>query len=546
MIGREFAYIAVFKYLCAVLNTYSMKKRFCLAVAVWLAVQGIVAAVPPIDSLLSVLDKEIEHHALYLAQRAQTIEDVRALPYSAEQQLRMAALYKPYQSDSAITCLTRVLQDVRYHKQAQVELLDIFSSTGLFAESFRLAGELTAVPDSLRFRYYEAMNRLYSWAANNCKTQHNSRNYARIGEVYFDSLYSEALQLPACVERYNVEVMRLRSTGNYKQALQSSDSIFAIVREDTHDYALYAYQRYLIYKDLQQPDRAEEWLIRAAITDIRCAVTDNGASWILANHLYQKGDIDRANHYIEYSLQNAAFFNAPLRYIQMNQLAHLITQTYQQRQQETQQRLMWALYAVAFCLLLLLVFVVYTLHQNKALQRLAQAQETLNRQLQELHEKQKELNRQLSDSNCRLRDANRLKQQYICRFLIVYSEYIRRLSKMARRAGERDTDIFLAQEMQKFYAAFDETFLSIYPDFVEDFNGLLEEQERITIKPSGKLTTELRIYALVCLGIDNVGQIAELLCYSTSTIYNYRVRMKTHALNKSENFDALVRQLGET
>ncbi len=210
---------------------------------------------------------------------------------------------------------------------------------------------------------------------------------------------------------------------------------------------------------------AEQWLIRAAITDIRCAVTDNGASWILANHLYQKGDIERANHYIEYSLQNAALFNAPLRYIQMNQLAHLITQTYQERQQETRQRLIWALYAVAFCIVLLLAIIVYALHQNKILQHLAEAQKTLNTDsCWSCMKKQKELNRQLSESNQKLRDANRLKQQYICRFLIVYSEYIRRLSKMARWAEERNTDIFLAQEMQKFYASFDETFLSIYPN----------------------------------------------------------------------------------
>ena len=511
----------------------------------WLALQNIYAAIPPIDSLLSVLDREIENQDSYLVRRRQTIEEVRALPYSAERQLHLAELYKPYQSDSAVTYLTRVLQDERYRKQAQVELLDIFSSIGLFAESFRLANELTEVPDSLRFRYYEAMNRLYSWAANNCKTQYNKQNYIHIGEIYFDSLYNEALLLPKCVERYNVEVMRYRSLGDYRQALQSSDSIFALLQEDTHDYALYAYQRYLVYKDLQQPDMAEQWLIRAAITDIRCAVTDNGASWILANHLYQKGDIERANRYIEYSLQNAALFNAPLRYIQMNQLAHLITQTYQERQQETRQRLIWALYAVAFCIVLLLAIIAYALRQNKTLQHLAETQETLNKQLLESHEKQKELNQQLSESNQKLRDANRLKQQYICRFLIVYSEYIRRLSKMARRAGERNTDIFLAQEMQKFYAAFDETFLSIYPNFVQDFNRLLKEQDRIITRHSEKLTTELRIYALVCLGIDNVGQIAELLCYSASTIYNYRVRMKNNALNKNCNFDEQVRQLGE-
>lgn len=538
--------MAVFAYLCRCnANRYTMKKQILAIIAGLLLVQGIYAATAPVDSLLSVLDKEIGNASVYLEQRAQEIEEVRALPYSAEQQLRLAELYKPYQSDSAVTCLERLLNDGKYRLRAKVELLDIFSSIGLFAESFRLANAIGEVPESLRFRYYEAMSRLYSWAANNCKTQLNRQNYAQTGRIYLDSLYAEAMRLPRCTERYNVEVMRYREYGNHRAALQANDSLFTLLTEDTHDYALYAYQRYLIYKDLQQPDIAEQWLIRAAITDIRCAVTDNGASWILANHLYKDGDIERANHYIEYSLQNAAFFNAPLRYIQMNQLAHLITQTYQQRQQETQQRLTWALYAVALCLLLLIVFAAYTLHQNKALQRLAKARETLNRQLQEMHEKQKELNRQLQESNHSLREANNLKQQYICRFLIIYSEYIRRLSKMARRAGERDTDIFLAQEMQKFYNTFDETFLSIYPNFVQDFNGLLVEQERIATKPSEKLTTELRIYALVCLGIDSVGQIAELLCYSASTIYNYRVRIKNNALNPHENFDEQVKRLGK-
>lgn len=520
-----------------------MKNVFPLLIVCLLSADVAISAVSTTDSLLLELDNEIRHYSAYTQKRAKEIERVCSLPYSAEQQMQLAILYKPYQSDSAVVCLTRAAQDDRYHKRAQVELLDIFSSIGLFAESFHLANTLTDIPVELRFTYYEAMNRLYSWAANNCKTQQNKHNYAQIGDSYLDSLYIEAMLLPRCVERYNAQVMQYRLNGEYRAALSTNDSIFMLMAPNQHEYAIYAYQRYLIYKDLQDSLLAEQWLIRAAITDIRCGITDNGASWILANHLYKKGDIERANHYIEYSLQNAAFFNAPIRYIQMNQLAHLITQTYQERQQETSHRLTLALCVIAFFFLLIVGIFIYTLYQNKALQRLAHTREVLNTQLQELHKKQQKLNQQLSESNQSLREANSLKQQYICRFLIVYSEYIRRLSKMARRAGERDTDIFLSQEMQKFYAAFDDTFLSIYPHFVKDFNSLLLPDRQLQVKPDEKLSTELRIYALVCLGIDNVSQIADLLCYSASTIYNHRVRVKSHAI-QSVDFDNQVRKLG--
>jgi hypothetical protein len=320
----------------------------------------------------------------------------------------------------------------------------------------------------------------------------------------------------------SAKIMRYRDQGNYKAALEMNDSIFAIISQDTHDYALYAYQRYLIFKDMEQNESAMQWLIQSAIADVRCAVTDNGASWVLANMLYQQGEIERANRYIEYSLSNVAFYNAPIRFMQVNKLAHTITNAHYHWQISLSRKLRIALGMTASVLILLVLVFAYTIHQNLALRRLSRKQKKLNMQLESLSSKQ---------------------QYYIGYFLTVYSEYIRRLSRKARKAGERDAENFYRQELQKFYDTFDETVLSLYPDFVCQFNALLSDEGKITPPIDGKLTTELRIYACVCMGIDNVTQIAELLFYSPSTIYNYRVRIKNSALGDRDTFEQRVRKI---
>lgn len=475
-----------------------------------------------IDSLLRVYDYEIEHRDLYLDSRQECIDSVKREELSAHQLLLLAELYRPYQCDSAIAYLYKVIDKYPERAlEAQVRLLYMFSSIGLFVDGFDLVDKVHAAPDSLRIIYYEAKNRLYSWAANNVKQPIKQQQFVEIGQQYLDSMNQEALLHSNDPVSLQAKVMLYREHGNYKMALAVSDTIMNMIAKDSHDYALYAYQRYLIYKDMGQNEQSLQWLINSAIADLRCAVTDNGASWVLANMLYQQGDIERANKYIEYSLSNVAFYNAPIRFIQINKLAHTITNAYHIRQMELTRKLRLALFSAILVLVLFVLVFAYTIRQNNILRRLTRRQKKLNLQLESLSSKQ---------------------QQYIAYFVSVYSEYIRRLSTMARRAGERDTDIFYRQELQKFYDTFDEMVLSIYPDFVNQFNALLSEDGRITPQMDGKLTTELRIYACVCMGMDNISQIAELLFYSPSTIYNYRVKVKNTALGDRDTFEQRVRQ----
>jgi hypothetical protein len=149
----------------------------------------------------------------------------------------------------------------------------------------------------------------------------------------------------------------------------------------------------------------------------------------------------------------------------------------------------------------------------------------------------------LSAINTQLTVANQVKEQYLCLYLEVYSDYIRRLTTMARKAGEKDTTAFMNREMENFYRSFDDTFLSLYGTFVEDFNALLKPEARLTPKPGERMTVEMRIFALILLGIDSSAKIAELLCYSPNTISNYRVKIKNNALGNRNEFEGQIHAL---
>lgn len=151
----------------------------------------------------------------------------------------------------------------------------------------------------------------------------------------------------------------------------------------------------------------------------------------------------------------------------------------------------------------------------------------MNKKQQELNEQLSALNRKLTTLNNSLKESNHVKELFICQYLEVYSEYIRRLNKLARKAGMKDVGELMKNEMAQFYNRFDNTFLSIYPNFIEEFNSLLKPDEQIIPKSDELLTTELRIFALIRLGISSSIKIAELLCYSVNTIYNYRAKVKT-------------------
>lgn len=187
--------------------------------------------------------------------------------------------------------------------------------------------------------------------------------------------------------------------------------------------------------------------------------------------------------------------------------------------------------------------------RSRKLSRLRRELEENNAQLAAVNEKLERLNQEISS-------ADQVKERFILSFLETFSQQIhdfRSQDNHLRNLLKRGKSDQLLRELsdsarsekarQDFFQTFDTTFLAMYPDFVAQFNALLKEDARV-IPPEGKLTTEQRIFALIRLGVDDSKQIAMMLDYSLSTIYNYKVAARNNALGDREAFEQQVKQIG--
>jgi hypothetical protein len=194
------------------------------------------------------------------------------------------------------------------------------------------------------------------------------------------------------------------------------------------------------------------------------------------------------------------------------------------------------------------------------MKRLAIARKNLNEANLQLHNLNNELsdtNTQLNATNKTLLEANIIKEEYIGRYMDQCSVYIdklddyRRLLNKTATAGKIEDLLqalkskqFIEDELKEFYTNFDSTFLQLFPTFVEEFRTLLIDDEEIQIKQGELLNTELRIFALIRLGITDSVKISHFLRYSLSTIYNYRTKLRNKAAGPRDEFEMNVMQIG--
>lgn len=297
-------------------------------------------------------------------------------------------------------------------------------------------------------------------------------------------------------------------------------------------------------------------LAASAIADIRSAVKDHASLWMLAQALFNRGELERAYRYMDFSWSETEFYNARLRAWQSVEDLSLIESTYQVMLKQRNFKLLLYMIGVSVLSLLLLLALFYIWRQMK---RLAMARRDLleaNNRLKELNEELKQTNASLQSTNMKLTEANAIKEGYIARFIKLCSTYVDRLDAYRRMVNKKITsnqvgellkisrsDSVREEALEELYANFDSVFLHIFPDFVKKFNELLRPEEQIVLKNSSQLNTELRIFALIRLGITDSSQIAEFLHYSVNTIYNYRAKVKNKAQVSREDFEELVMRI---
>ena len=303
----------------------------------------------------------------------------------------------------------------------------------------------------------------------------------------------------------------------------------------SRDYARACYYYAILFPD-SDPDSRLEWLVRSAEADIKCATKDYAALNDVAMILFRKGDIDRAFRYVaDHCMPDALFFNGKLRPWQISRFFPQLERAYESRQEKQQKVMMCIVLALTVLLVLLIVLIVKIFTHHLALSR---------------------ANRELKSLNDRLQDSEKIKEEYLALFLGMMSDNInttRKYKNHVLKYLRRGNDKYLIEEIEllppieddvhQFYKMFDETFLNLFPDFVEQFNALLADGSAIILKDPDVLTPELRIFALIRLGVTDSGKIASLLHYSSNTVYNYRAKIKNKARGPRDSFEDAVRAI---
>ncbi len=543
----------LFSYICSVaVNMRSMKHCSISAIlSLLLAVSCVDAYRHPLADEFERLDSELARMEEYVKEKEAKISTIEGLlasdDLSPEQKYGLyGQLYQEcvaYQFDKAKAILesqeviAAELEDRSLMNSAVVEKAMLFTTAGMFLEAQALFQQL----DTTTFNYQQKI----SWYNARQKFLHDYQEYVRTSGI----TVPEAVNIRAYQDlilkntpkdsplNHHIYIMRLIEEQRWDEAYSENLRIIEGQNKSSRDYAVQCYWQGFICENLEREEETIRWWIESAICDIRGAIKDNAALCSVAIKLTDPHDTDRAFRYIRISLDDAIFYNAKLRKVQIASTFPWIEKAYRDSrdlQMKDRSRYLMVTVLVAF---LLLVILTYTVRLYRKRQRSAKEIEAKNIQLDAYTKSIMAVEEDLRRTNLDLVEANAAKEEYLGLFLSMCSGYLDKLRKTLPR------DQYEA-ELKNFYKTFDTSFLSLYPTFVEDLNALLTEEGRIVVKEGGLLNTELRIFALIKLGITQSSHIASLLRYSVNTIYNYRAQVKNAALSDRENFEENVRKIG--
>ena len=516
------------------------------------------------------LDEAIAQSDRYVAQREDRIRQLKSAlevtrDPAAQYDLchRLYGQYQPYMNDSAIhyidRCITLAegLGDRVHAEECQIHLAWQCTESGMYYEAMDILDAMDEAkisdPRNLK-QYHSTLAHLYSELGYYCKVPRLQQAYFAKGD-YYRQLIDTTVCSPD--EVLQIKEIACFSAGDAQGALRYSDMRLKQVEKGSHEFAIVAFYRYLDYQLLGDSVQARYWVTQSALSDVRNAVMDQGAMWELANLLMADGDMDRAYRYIHFAWQCASKFNTVKRNSQISPVLTAISDNYEASLKRANRQLLYLAIVASLLAALFLGILFYSNSQRKKLARARNELSASNTQLATLNAQLSDLNSQLRDANLKLNESNRVKDEYVGRFIHLCSFYIDRLDEMRKRVNKmvksHDLDALVRftgdsalrdTNLNELYEMFDTTFLHLFPNFVDDFNALLRPECRITPPASGTLNTDLRIFALIRLGIEDSSRIAEFLHYSVNTIYNYRAKIKNGSIADRDTFESRVKSLG--
>lgn len=435
---------------------------------------------------------------------------------------------------------------------------ELLALGGLYSEAATVLSRIdtTDIDPRLRFSLYTTYSTLYAYWSDYC----GDPLYAPVYRQQANDYLSRAMDYVDKSSPTYLYYMGEEATFIVKddqQARQYYEQALQQLPQHARHYAMACFALAGNHRNSGDEQGYEDYLTRAAMSDIESCTMENLALQSLAACLYEKDreGLERAERYINISMEDAVFYNNRLRILEVSRLLPAIVNTYQSTVQQQNRSLRRALLFISFLVLAMLAAALFIFRQNKLLTRRRHELSDTNAQLSTLNSKLSTLNAQLSTANSKLSATNSRRECLALIYIELCARYIDKLGKyqtLVKRKIKANQAQELLQTMQStriseedaqtFLSHFDKAFLDLYPTFVDEFNHLLAEDARIQQKQPGVLTTELRTFALIRLGVKHTADIAGLLFLSPQTIYNCRSVIKSRAIDK-ENFEDHVLQL---
>ena len=447
----------------------------------------------------------------------------------------------------------------------------LLASTGQFLEAVAAVEGINAqeLSHKQQLDYYDQMQYLYSHMSQYSWGEGLKELYSSLNLAYNDSIY--AIILPTDADFIWFKGWQDLAHDNAQESITPLKAEVDKLPLDSRHDAMLSYVLARLYESIGDRENYVKYMASSAKSDICSANLDIASLEELAILLYDEGDLDRAYKYITVCMETARLYNNQARMVSVARVMDSVFSTYQERDRVQRQRLNWLLWGLTLAVILLLMVIALDVRHRRRLTRsraeLQQVNAELerhradlaaaNQQLTEANVKLQEAMTQQADANEQLSESNAVKEEYISYLFSMCSNYISKIDDFRKNINRKakvkqwdevlqmtDKGNVVQDELKEFYHNFDAIFLNLYPDFVAQFNALLSPEEQIVPKKGELLNTDLRIYALVRLGINDSTKIAEFLHCSPQTVYNNRLKIRSRALVDKEDFVHVVQQLG--
>ncbi len=507
----------------------------------------ICCAQEQLDSLIEVLKKEIAQQDVYVARKKNRIallherlKSARTARASFDIYNSLYHEYKTFVNDSAFRYAHKLIQEShRIDDKAKIGYSHLkygftLLSAGMFKETFDTlkAVDISVLPDTSLVEYYRLSARAYA----DVMIYNNNKYFTPVYRGYYLQHMDSALahSEPDSYVYYYLLIVKNLHLKNYEKVLALGKELETKHKLTWPQYAVFHYDMSEAYLNLGDQIKGLEHLALSSISDVRGSVKETAAMYTLARLLHERGDSQNAYVFIQQALSDAEFYGALQRQVEINSILPLIAAA--QLHSVEEQRKRWITYSGGITLIVVMV-IVFSLIIYRQLKTIKSAEVRI-----------KEANHRLREFNDKLVEANRIKEEYVGYYFNMTTDYVNRIDNLRKQimnylVNDKKKEALAllgkynpVEERAKFVKDFDQVFLKLFPDFVNQFNHLIDPKDPLVPEHEGGLNPDLRIFALIRLGISDNRKISEILNFSVNTVYAYKTRVKNKAIVPGEEF----------